>query len=405
MKSAYENIPGFWQELSRLNSTEDILKKLSCSTVNITKASFAVAALYDKINEEFFYFSCCDRLLPVCREEFHRIKKGQGLMGWCAGNKQTINLNPASTDPRFDKKTDGRLLQAASSAMLTPIQFREELIGVLEIIDRTGQKSFSRDDEIIVSCMADLCAILIKHERLYEEHINKEHFTDLGESMAGSAHGLKNLLNNMDGGSFIVEKGVQAHDIEKVNKGWDIMKRNSQRIRSMVLDMLLFSRPAKPQYQPTDLNKICRDIAELILPNARQQNTAITLETDKSIGMVCLDPKSIYRGILNLVSNAVHACNGKKSGHVEIATRLKNPEQIEIQIRDNGSGISKQNLKYIFDVFFTTKGSKGTGLGLPVTKKIIAEHNGTITVHSRAGRGSIFTITLPRVHERECRSG
>jgi signal transduction histidine kinase len=106
--------------------------------------------------------------------------------------------------------------------------------------------------------------------------------------------------------------------------------------------------------------------------------------------------------VLNLVSNAIYACNEKDSGKVSIQTSIDKEENLHINVTDNGIGISKENLKYIFDVFFSTKGSKGTGLGLAVTKKIINEHLGKIEVESDVGKGSKFSITLPRRKSSEC---
>ena len=202
----------------------------------------------------------------------------------------------------------------------------------------------------------------------------------------------------MDGGSFIVERGVATKNMDNVNKGWDILKRNSQRIRDIVLDMLLFSRPRKPEYNPTDVNKICQDLFELLNENAKSRNIKIELDLDEQLQRVCIDPKGIYRCILNLVSNAIDACS-KSGGIVKISTRCLNNKALEIKVSDNGSGISKENIKHIFDVFYTTKGSLGTGLGLPVTQKIIAEHRGKIDVTSRIRHGTTFTITIPKRHE------
>ena len=119
------------------------------------------------------------------------------------------------------------------------------------------------------------------------------------------------------------------------------------------------------------------------------------MDLDRSIGQVCIDAKGIYRSILNLVSNAIFAFDTRESGFVSIQTKLLNNNYFKIIVSDNGAGISKENLSHIFDVFFTTKGSKGTGLGLPVTKKIITEHEGTIDVSSVPNEGTIFTITIP----------
>ena len=115
-----------------------------------------------------------------------------------------------------------------------------------------------------------------------------------------------------------------------------------------------------------------------------------------------MDPKGIYRCLLNLVSNSIYACQEKGGGEISIETSGDREKKLKIAVTDTGTGISKENLEHIFDVFFSTKGSKGTGLGLAVTKQIISEHLGIITVDSEIGKGSKFTITLPKNTSSEC---
>ncbi|MCK7527226.1 MAG: HAMP domain-containing histidine kinase [Ignavibacteriales bacterium] len=199
----------------------------------------------------------------------------------------------------------------------------------------------------------------------------------------------------MDGGAFIVEKGAASKNLKEVQKGWDIIKRNSNRLRELVLEILLYSRPKKPEYKPSDINQICIDIEELLSKNAKENNVEIKLFLDRSIKDFYFDPKGIHRCLLNLISNAVYACIQKGSGRVNVTTTLRESSVLEIMISDNGIGISKENLEHVFDIFFTTKGTSGTGLGLAVTKKIIEEHNGTIAVSSTLNIGTRFIITLP----------
>ena len=114
------------------------------------------------------------------------------------------------------------------------------------------------------------------------------------------------------------------------------------------------------------------------------------------IGEAELDGKGIYRCILNLVTNALDACAGAR-GTVTISTRsVADPDGVEIVVTDTGCGIAEEDLPQVFRVFYSTKGSDGTGLGLAVTQKIVREHGGEIAVESRRGTGTSFTIRLPR---------
>ena len=130
--------------------------------------------------------------------------------------------------------------------------------------------------------------------------------------------------------------------------------------------------------------------------SAKEKNVHISLELQPDIGEVTLDPKGVYRCILNLVSNAVDASD-KPEGAVTIATQVVEEDSLlKISVSDNGCGISEEDKGKLFNVFFSTKGSKGTGLGLAVTEKIVSEHGGEIKVASKDGAGTTFTITLSR---------
>lgn len=248
----------------------------------------------------------------------------------------------------------------------------------------------------LLTVYANYAAIQIHNANLINEIDQKERLSNLGQSIINSAHGLKNILNNLDGGAFIAEKGASSKNFMEVDKGWDIIKRNSHRLRELVLDILLYSRPKQIELKKSDINQVCDDLKELLGDTVRESNVEIVFFLDRSIKEFCFDQKGIHRCLLNIISNAIHACSQKGEGRVNITTRLNESKQLEIVIADNGIGISKENLEYIYDVFFTTKGSKGTGLGLPVTKKIIEEHNGTIEVLSTLNIGAKFIITLPR---------
>jgi signal transduction histidine kinase len=197
----------------------------------------------------------------------------------------------------------------------------------------------------------------------------------------------------MGGGGYILETGLRKEKLETIVRGWDVLKRNSQVMKDLVLDMLTYSRPREPELEPSDINQICKDIADLLREKAKENNVDILLDLESNIEAINLDPKGIYRCILNLVSNAVDACD-QPAGVVVITTK-RIEGSINVLVSDNGCGISKEDRENIFNVFFSTKGSKGTGLGLSVTEKIISEHGGEIKVKSEPGAGTTFTIKLP----------
>jgi two-component system NtrC family sensor kinase len=392
-----ENLSKIYNYIHSSIDVDSLLNVVNEQVPKSLDAEYCCIGLYDNITHEIYYYKGC-----FARHNqdvtFLRTKKGTGIIGWVADNRIGVRIKDAHADPRFVREVDEQGGIIVRSILAVPMLSRNNLIGVLVAINHKKEENFSEDHQKLLNIFAGLTATHVDNIRLSEENMNQTHLTNLGHSVASSAHSLKNILNNMDGGSYIVERGVATKNMDSVNKGWDILKRNSQRIREIVLDMLLFSRPRKPEYNPADVNKICLDLFDLLNENAKNRNVKIELDLDKKLQLVCIDPNGIYRCILNLVSNAVDACS-KSGGIVKISTRCLNNAGLEIKVSDNGSGISKENIKYIFDVFYTTKGSLGTGLGLPVTQKIIAEHGGKIDVVSKLRVGTTFTITIPKKHD------
>lgn len=129
---------------------------------------------------------------------------------------------------------------------------------------------------------------------------------------------------------------------------------------------------------------------------ASSHGVRLMKEFDPDVGLIHLEQKGIYRSILNLVGNSIDACDGVDDPTVTVRSKLLLDQgMVRIDVTDTGIGMTEETKDKLFTSFFSTKGSKGTGLGLPTTFKIIKEHSGTINVESEYGRGTTFTITLP----------
>jgi signal transduction histidine kinase len=264
-------------------------------------------------------------------------------------------------------------------------------------VNKRGADEFSASDEKMLTVLAAQAALIIENARLQEENLRQARLTALGQGIAGAAHCIKNILNGVHSGAYILDLGIKQQQFNSVAKGWDIMKRNTQIMEDLVIDMLTYSRPRKPECAPSDINRVCSDIADLMSQKAKDKKVELVLALQPDIGELVLDAKAIYRCILNLVSNAIDASD-KPVGRVEISTQASSEDgRLKIRVTDNGQGIKEENLKNLFKAFFSTKGSKGTGLGLAVTQKIIVEHGGDIVADSKVGVGTTFTIALPLV--------
>lgn len=242
-------------------------------------------------------------------------------------------------------------------------------------------------------------------KRLERELLNAERLAAVGQTVAGMAHCVKNILHGLKGGSYMVNLGIKNENRDKLQTGWDMVQRNITRTHDLVQDLLSYSKERQPEMAPCHPNEIVEEVIELMQAVATENN--VTLETSLSpeIGEVLLDERSLHRSLLNLVGNAIDACRDDpdpgKTHMVKISTIMDKDQAIRFDITDNGAGMSEEVQNKLFSSFFSTKGSQGTGLGLLVTSKLIEEHKGNISVDSQLGQGTTFTIRLPMLTEGE----
>ena len=275
----------------------------------------------------------------------------------------------------------------------------------VDILSKNGQAVSTRfsgsilyaEDEVVgcVGFFQDLREI----KRLQEELITSERLAATGQTVAGLAHYIKNILNGLKGGTYVLNVALDKSDTDKIKDGWTMIERNVGRISDLVLDLLAYSKERKPEKENCFPNEIIKEVSALMETRARENNIEIKTDLDSSLGEVFVDPTAIHRSLLNLVSNAIDACifdsASKKSWQVAITSAIEKNHMINFEVTDNGMGMDEETKEKIFSSLFSTKGERGTGLGLLVTEKIIKENGGTMDVASKKGKGTTFTIYLP----------
>ncbi|MFC1669493.1 response regulator [Spirochaetota bacterium] len=235
-------------------------------------------------------------------------------------------------------------------------------------------------------------------KRLERELVKSERLAAVGQTVAGLAHYIKNILTGLKGGSYVANIGFSKKDFKQLSKGWEMIQKNITMISDLVLELLTYSKDRKPDYKNISPNEIAEDVCELMDGKAKESNIKIIRDFSTKIKFVALDRQFIHRSLLNLVSNAIDACvfdeNDKKKYEVRVSTKVKK-EEVIFEIADNGSGMSDEVKSNLFSSLFSTKMGKGTGFGLLVTKKLIEEHNGKLEYISELEKGTTFIITIP----------
>jgi len=232
------------------------------------------------------------------------------------------------------------------------------------------------------------------------ELVKSERLSAIGKTVAGLSHAIKNIAGWLDGGAFILEKGIELDDKKYVLQGWKLLKGNVNKIRNLSMDLLNYAKPSEIKYALCHPNTPINEVVELMKSKAEEQSVQLKMQLNSNLEPFYFDPDGIYRCLLNLLTNALDACldDGyiNKEKIVEIRTEKIDGWGVEYIVNDNCCGMEDDVREKIFQEFFTTKGSRGTGIGLMLTKKIIDEHKGVIDVIAEKKKGSTFIIRLPK---------
>jgi PAS domain S-box-containing protein len=256
----------------------------------------------------------------------------------------------------------------------------------------------------VIQMMTDVTEVYRLEEELRkteQEKLDAERLAAVGQTVAGLAHTIKNLLMGLEGGMYMVDSGMSRGDGARIKTGWQMLQRNFEKTTTLVKDFLSFAKGRLPELSPTDPNALGRDIVNLYVDAARMQGVELVFEPGPAVQPAPLDPHGIETCLTNLLSNGIDAAamRPEGGGKVVLRTREENGDLV-FEVADNGGGMDWEVKGKVFTTFFTTKGGKGTGLGLLTTRKIVQEHGGRIDVESTSGEGATFRICLPR--ERLC---
>jgi len=229
--------------------------------------------------------------------------------------------------------------------------------------------------------------------------VEAERLAAIGQTVAGLSHAIKNITGGLKGGAFVLEKGIELDERKYLLQGWEMIKGNVDKITNLSLDLLNYAKDSRPDFQQCDPVIPVQEVVALMRPRAKEHGIDLSTQFDNDIGPCFFDSDLIHHSLLNLVTNALDACiidSGKKVKKVKVRTVKKFGWGVEYQVEDTGCGMKADVKKKIFQSFFSTKGTDGTGIGLMITKKIIDEHKGEITAESKVGAGSTFVIRIPK---------
>ncbi len=242
---------------------------------------------------------------------------------------------------------------------------------------------------------------ITNEKNLQHKLVQSERYAAIGQSFTAIQHAMKNMLNALTGGSYMVKVGIKKKNWEMLGDGWEMVAEGVANIKEMSKNLLMYVKDWEPEFESVSVGAIIEKIDSVFAKTAADSGAAFTINVPPELPRVRCDASLIHSAIMDIVSNALEACLSKEyedggSARIELTARHdKASEKLAIEIRDNGPGMTENVKAHIFTPFFSTKKKKGTGLGLSLTSRIVSLHNGAIDVASEPGQGSIFHILLP----------
>ncbi|MEO2046956.1 MAG: ATP-binding protein [Pirellulales bacterium] len=392
------------------------------------------------------------RLVPKVRRHRRGVRSeetitlSKTILDYVVERNEGVLTSDAREDDRWDP-ANSIVKLGVREAICVPMQGRYHVVGVIyidtsvtpqrmlqgQLAGASGKgNQFTEEHLKLMIAIAHQAALAVEDTSYYQALVQAERLAAVGQTIASLSHHIKNILQGVRGGSYLIELGLGDHAlsgdkadassdartsngeaarnkaVETIRKGWDIVERNQDRISSLVMDMLTYSKEREPVREPADLNEVTAEVVGLMQPRAKDLEVDLQWHPASTMPMLTFDPEALHRAILNVVTNAIDACrqldskdgadskNGESKNWVRISTNHEDgADHVQVIVEDNGQGIDPEELENIFAVFVSHKGGCGTGLGLPVSRKIMEEHGGQIHLTSKLGEGSKFILELP----------
>jgi two-component system NtrC family sensor kinase len=325
-----------------------------------------------------------------------QVTTSRTIIDHVVSTKEGVLCTNAQADQRFLRSKDGSIHNyGLRSVICVPIVARDEVQGIIHIDSSIATQQYSDEQLRLMIAIGHQTGMALENLKLLSSRMQTERLAATGETVAHLSHYIKNILQGMRAGTDMIDMGLERANLSTVAAGWPIVHRNLQKIYHLTTNMLAFSKDRQPARQMVRLGQIVDEVIQLVQRNADDRGVMLLAETDENHPPIPVDPDGIHQVALNLINNAIEAVEPRK-GVVNVRTAYDDKAQEAVlTVADNGSGIESEDLRHVFEPFHSTKGQKGTGLGLAVARKIVHEHHGRIDVSSMPGEGTIFRVRLP----------
>ena len=332
-------------------------------------------------------------------------KSGDPCIHWLQEKKEAVVRAEIERNPRRrEEKEFLDMMTGLQAEVCLPLIYMDRLIGFINLGHKSQEEMYYREDLDLLNTLANQLAIAIENANLYEnlkksQNIMRraDRLASLGTLISSLAHEIRNPLVSIK--TFTQLLPERLEDEEFRNYFLKVASGEIDRLTTLINELLGFARPSEPNLCGEDVNALIEKMEFLIITEARKKNITISKNFSPHLPLVMVDAEQIKQVLLNVLLNAVQAIPGE--GQIWVETRVvqvlreeTSERFVQIEVRDTGVGIPKENLDRVFDPFFSTR-PDGSGLGLAISYQIIHEHGGFIDLESEVDKGTSFRVHLP----------
>ncbi len=368
---------------------KEILKQLVAVLVDEFKPDRCVGVLFDNDNAIGTKIEATTTRLQNNASNF-----SENIIIHTCKKKSAIRIASVQDDVRF-AQDDGVQKSGVRSALCAPLFAHGNILGAI-LLEITSENRQWGDNELeLLSTACGHAGLALLTAFLADNRMQHERLAAMGETVASISHSVKNMLQGLRSGASTIDLALNRNDLELAKEGWPILSRNLDRVYTLTFNMLAWSRSQNLDILLEQLQPLIEDAVELVRGACERGNVKISIDIEPDMPPLPLDSTALLQALLNVLHNAIDA-TPETDGVVSIAARFnKKNGQAVISVTDNGGGIDEKSKETLFKAFHTTKGQRGTGLGLAVAKKILNEHGGVIELEKAVNCGTVCHIYLP----------
>jgi len=332
------------------------------------------------------------------RAFFERLRRA-GVISLEGLEREIAARRTVSTEERESLQLMLRTLEQMNGSVALGFNGEDQLLGALVLRDERLREAYSSDEIELFRGVATTIGVTLQNSQVYERMKERDRLAALGQMAAGLAHEIRNPLGSIKGAAQLLQPAAAPTPDNNTREFLDIIVEEVNRLNKIVSQFLDYARPYRGEQRPLEVNEVVRKTLQLLAKEQGQHEVEIVTNFAEGLPPVRADAEQLLQVFLNLSLNAVQAM--PQGGRLLISSSLRRATRrgaaaafLEVRFRDTGVGIPPGDQRNLFIPFFTTK-EKGTGLGLPISQRIIENHGGTIEVRSQPGEGATFTVLLP----------